>query len=175
VRLRNGERGYGLVTKVLHWLTVLALVGQLFLGYAMDDLSEWYAGERDAEDALVFLHAWWGVGIIVLVTVRLLWRRLTPLPPWSDRLSPQDRVWQHRLEMNLYALLYVVPGTGLALLLLTGEERETLADPEWTPPFDLVDEDVLVALHVASHVALYLVVAAHVALATRRRTVGRML
>lgn len=175
MRLRNGEQGYGLVTKALHWLTVLALVGQLVLGYAMDGLSEWYAGERDADDALVFVHAWWGVAIMTLATLRLAWRRWTPLPPWSDRLSDRDRVWQHRIEVTLYALLYAVPASGLALLFLSGEERETLEDPEWTPPWELVEDDLLVALHVASHIALYATIAAHVALATRRRTVGRML
>jgi cytochrome b561 len=36
VRLRNGEHGYGAVTKALHWLTVAALVGQFAVGWAMD-------------------------------------------------------------------------------------------------------------------------------------------
>ena len=175
MRLLNDERGYGIVTRTLHWLTVLALVGQVLLGYTLEEASEWVAGERDADEALVFVHAWWGVAIMVLATLRLAWRRATPLPPWSDRLSARDRVWQHRLEMALYALLYLVPGTGLALLLVSGAERETLDDPEWTPPLELVDDDLLVVLHVASHIALYLTVAVHVVLATRRRTVGRML
>ena len=36
MRLRNGEHGYGAVTKTLHWLTVLAFVLQLVVGYTMD-------------------------------------------------------------------------------------------------------------------------------------------
>lgn len=34
--LRNGEHGYGRVTKALHWITVLALAAQVVLGYVMD-------------------------------------------------------------------------------------------------------------------------------------------
>ena len=34
--LRNGEHGYGVVTKVLHWLTVLAIAAQFVIGYTMD-------------------------------------------------------------------------------------------------------------------------------------------
>ena len=30
--LRNGEHGYGAVTKFLHWLTVFAIVGQFLSG-----------------------------------------------------------------------------------------------------------------------------------------------
>jgi cytochrome b561 len=36
LHLRNGGHGYGVVTKALHWLTVLALLGQFAVGYAMD-------------------------------------------------------------------------------------------------------------------------------------------
>jgi len=35
MRWRNGEHGYGIVTKVLHWLTVALLVAQLTVGYVM--------------------------------------------------------------------------------------------------------------------------------------------
>lgn len=36
VHLRNGGHGYGVVTKSLHWLTVLAILAQFVVGYAMD-------------------------------------------------------------------------------------------------------------------------------------------
>jgi cytochrome b561 len=36
MRLRNGGHGYGVVTKVLHWLTVAAIVAQFAVGWTMD-------------------------------------------------------------------------------------------------------------------------------------------
>jgi cytochrome b561 len=36
VPLRNGPHGYGIVTKALHWLTVVAILGQFLIGYLMD-------------------------------------------------------------------------------------------------------------------------------------------
>jgi len=36
MRLRNGEAGYGAVTRTLHWLTVLLLAAQFVVGYTMD-------------------------------------------------------------------------------------------------------------------------------------------
>ena len=36
MRLRNGEHGYGLVTKVLHWLTVAAIAAQFAVGWTME-------------------------------------------------------------------------------------------------------------------------------------------
>jgi hypothetical protein len=62
MRLRNGEHGYGVVTKFLHWLTVAAIAGQFAVGWTMeaddpalkrederiDQLEE--LGEEQAED-----------------------------------------------------------------------------------------------------------------------------
>ncbi len=36
MHLRNGEHGYGAVTKALHWLTVAAIAAQFFVGYTME-------------------------------------------------------------------------------------------------------------------------------------------
>jgi cytochrome b561 len=55
VHLRNGEHGYGVVTKSLHWLTVAALAGQFLVGYLMDfdrmDFDEALDAEEDRLDA----------------------------------------------------------------------------------------------------------------------------
>jgi cytochrome b561 len=36
MHVRNGDHGYGVVTKLLHWLTVGAIAGQFLVGYVMD-------------------------------------------------------------------------------------------------------------------------------------------
>ncbi len=36
MQLRNGERGYGAITKLLHWLTVSAIAAQFYVGYTME-------------------------------------------------------------------------------------------------------------------------------------------
>lgn len=37
MRLRNGQHGYGLVTKLLHWLTVAVIAAQFVVGYRISD------------------------------------------------------------------------------------------------------------------------------------------
>jgi cytochrome b561 len=179
--VRNGVMGYGVVTKFLHWLTVAALAAQFTLGYAQEGLSEWLTetdssgrGSGDADEALVFAHGWLGGAIVALALVRLLWRTATPLPPWAEQLTARDRKLAHRTEQLLYLLLFLVPGSGLALLFLSGEEREIGPDEEWQPPYDVIDDDVLLATHIAGHILFYLALIVHVGLAVRRRTLGRM-
>ena len=36
MHLRNGDHGYGVVTKLLHWVTVAALTAQFAVGWSMD-------------------------------------------------------------------------------------------------------------------------------------------
>lgn len=175
MRMLNSEAGYGAVTKTLHWLTVVALIGQFVLGYGLDGLSERFVSDdSDADEALVFAHAWVGIAILSLAVTRLVWRRATPLPPWSERLTARDRRVAHRTEQLMYLLLFVIPATGLALLFLSGEERDIREGNEWQPPYDLVGADVLLPTHIAAHIAFYLALVVHIGLALRRGTLRRI-
>ncbi|TFV87002.1 hypothetical protein [Blastococcus sp. CT_GayMR16] len=52
MRLRNGDHGYGVATKFLHWLTVAAILGQFLVGAGMD-LDERSDRQQDQLDPLV--------------------------------------------------------------------------------------------------------------------------
>jgi cytochrome b561 len=169
VRLRNGEHGYGVVTKVLHWLTVAALLAQFVVGWSLD-LDEGHDshgdgsshGHDDHEAASPFsddglslgkVHIGLGLLVLVLALVRIVWRRTTPLPPWAEHLSARERRLEGRLEQVLLILLVVVPATGL-LLVVAG------------------DDDVL-PVHVAGQIALLGVIAVHVGLVLKHTVVRR--
>ena len=98
------------------------------------------------------LHVTLGLFVIVLATVRLVWRRTTPLPPWAEHLSAGERRLEGRLEKLLLALLFVVPATGL-LLVAAGDD--------WLP------------VHVAAQIAFLVAIAAHVGLVLRHTVVRR--
>jgi cytochrome b561 len=213
MRWRNGEHGYGIVTKVLHWSTVALLVAQLAVGYVMDDKADVpdvdcdppgedrgggdtsdaeeqrldeleerceqaQVREDDAEDAvgsawadlwsgdlwagdpagggltLPGWHVLLGLAIVAIGIVRVVWRRTTTLPPWDPRLTRTDRKVLHRAEQTLLAMLFVVPATGIALVVGSSD---------------------LVPLHIAAHLCFYAALALHVGVVVRRRVVGRML
>ncbi len=181
MRLRNGEHGYGFVTKSLHWLTLLVVVAQFAVGYTMegDDsgfdrrdeaceaTADTEAAEREeerceeqvdreedaADDDPSDLHVALGIAILVLASARVLWRALTPLPAWSERYGKLGRTLQHWLEKAMLLLLFVVPVSGLLLYR----------------------RDAALALHVAAHIAFYVTVGAHVVLQLAHRHVRRML
>ena len=171
---RNGEHGYGWVTKVLHWSVAVAIGAQFVVGYVMDAGSSGRGrgrgrgrsgesgrgrgrgrgGEYDVfgDDELLTVHVVLGLVIITLALVRLVWRATTPLPPWAETLSPFERTLAHWTERALYLLMFAVPGTGVALVL---------------------SGDDLLAVHVASHVAFFVAFALHVGLVVKHQLVDR--
>ena len=90
---------------------------------------------------LLDLHVVLGLTILTLAVTRVLWRRVSGLPPWSEHLSEGQRRLVHWTERVLLTLLFVVPLSGLALFV-TG------------------DDDVL-TLHIAAHIAFFVALAAH--------------
>lgn len=181
--LRNGQHGYGSVTKLLHWLTVAAISAQYAVGYSIrgeldehgghggDDVSlaaldhghgggSGSGGGADGFDDLFSggfglpeLHVVLGVTILALGVVRVLWRVAGSLPPWAPALGDAERTLEGLLEKALLALLFLIPLSGL-LLIGTGED-------DYLP------------LHVAAHVAFFVVVGLHVGLVLKRTVVQR--
>ncbi len=166
---RNGEHGYGWVTKSLHWLTVALLVGQFVVGYLMDDEGGRGRGRgrggdssgsghgrgRGGEDQVITLlpiHVGLGIAILVLAILRVFWRVSTPLPPWAESLSAAERRIAHHTEQVLLVMLFVIPPTGLAVVL---------------------GDDDLLPLHVAAHIVFFVALVAHLGLVLGRGLRGR--
>jgi cytochrome b561 len=171
-------RAYGATTRTLHWVTVLALVAQFTIGYLMDvddsgrgrgrgrgrggDSGRGRGRGRGGDDDssldlgwnLVTAHVSLGLLIVLLAVTRVVWRRVSGLPPWSESLGPGVRRLVTATERVLLTLLFVVPVTGLALVL---------------------GDDDLLWLHIAAHVAFFVALAAHVGVVLSRGLLPRML
>jgi cytochrome b561 len=186
--LRNGEHGYGAVTKVLHWLTVVVVAAQLVVGYTMD--TEDHAGRERfdrAEDACEARED-------------------------TDAAEAEEERCEEAVERDEDAFrnaddgrpsdLHVVLGvTLLALGVVRVLWRATTPLPPWSERYGpagrllqhwlekvmlallfvvpvtgllLLDDAGSVALHVGSQIALLVAIGAHVLLQLAHRNVGRM-
>src|SRR5690606_1788923 len=81
-------------------------------------------------------------------------RRRLGLPPWAPQLSTWQRALAHWIERGLYALLFAMPFSGFWLIFVS---------------------DDAVGLHVAAHITLFVVAAAHVIFVATKRLLPRML
>jgi cytochrome b561 len=96
---RNTKSSWGSLSKALHWIIVLLIINQ------------WVIAERAASlpkgPALISALAWhksFGITILLLASVRLLWRWVNPVPD----LSAETRPWERRLARISHVLLYVL-------------------------------------------------------------------
>lgn len=176
MHLRNGDHGYGAVTKSLHWLTVLLVAAQFAVGYLMDPGSGGSGQGRGRgrggdsgrgrgrggdegygvlDDAALTMHVALGVSILVIAVIRVVWRRVGHLPPWADQLSPGQRKLLGWTERGLLAMLFAIPLTGL-VLVLSGD-------------------DAALTAHVAAHLVFFGALALHLGLVLGRGLLPRML
>lgn len=88
---------YGTTAKVLHWLIVALLVVQYLIGWFMPDIH----GNMLPGDAMI-LHLSFGLTILVLIVLRLLWRLTHPVAPESSLPA-----WQRLSSELVHWLLYL--------------------------------------------------------------------
>lgn len=102
---------YDNVAVALHWLTVLLILTQLYLGFTFADMA------RGPERTQLFTwHKTVGATILIVTLIRLAWRRTHEPPPFPESLPRWERlaaVWNHRA---FYLLLIALPLTGLATI-----------------------------------------------------------
>lgn len=174
--LRNGPHGYGTVTKMLHWVVFVVMAAQFVVGYLLDTDGGGHGrgrgrgrgddsgrgrgrgrGSEDGyepfgDDALLTLHVVLGAAVLLLGVVRLAWRLATPLPPWAPTLTHRERRLAHGTETALYAAMFAVPVTGVALVLS--------------------DDDLLV-VHIAVQILFLVALAVHIGLVLKHQLIDR--
>lgn len=180
---RNSPAGYGALTKLLHWATVVALAAQFVLGYLLDVDDDSGRGRGRGrgrgegsghgrgrggddegggafgddfdvfgDDRLLQAHVALGLLILTLAVLRVVWRRVGALPPWAESLSPAERRVAHVTERVLLAMLFVIPLSGLALVIS--------------------GDDDLVWLHVTAHVVFFVALAVHLGQVLKQQVTG---
>ena len=107
---------YTLPAIVLHWLIALLIIGAFTLGLVMTDMP----GITPAKLRYYNWHKWAGVTVLLLATLRLLWRLRNRPPALSDAMPAWQRGAAHGLHHLLYVLMFAVPLTGYFLTLAAG-------------------------------------------------------
>jgi cytochrome b561 len=98
------------ISRLLHWLMAVMVLAMLFLGIGMAaSVSERYR-------FLVAIHRPLGLAVLVLVAIRWINRLLNPPPPLPDTMPPLQRFAAKASHVLLYALMFIMPLLGWAML-----------------------------------------------------------
>ncbi|WP_096349134.1 cytochrome b [Hydrogenophaga crassostreae] len=165
---------YHFVSRLLHAVLGLALVGLFAVGLYMADLP--FSPDRLK---LYNWHKWAGVTVLTLAFVRLIWR-LTHRPPALPKaISQAMPSWQHvaseATHVGLYVLFFAVPLAGWAYSSAAGFPIVPFGLFQ-LPDFVPVSEglaDVLKPVHKFSAYAMAALVVLHVAGALKHQFIDR--
>ena len=110
--LKNSATEYGLVSKALHWLMAAIILTLIFVGIYMADLPTDTAEQKQYAFQFFNLHKSFGVIILALIVLRLVWMRISPAPALPSAFVPKERVMIKALQGLLYLLMIVLPLSG---------------------------------------------------------------
>ena len=98
---------YSAVAKGFHWVIAALIVTQFTLAYMADDLP---IGAHKL--ALLARHKSFGMTILMLAILRLLWRLNHPAPQLPAGMTPIERILARGTHAAFYVLLFAMPFTG---------------------------------------------------------------
>ena len=113
---KNTHTNYGLVSKSFHWLIGLLIIGLIWLGWYMVDLTyfdKWYNESLSAHKAL-------GMVVLALALIKLGWGIYSPTPQLDDALSRWQRLAAKSAHHLLTLMMYLIPLTGYFISISAG-------------------------------------------------------
>lgn len=111
---RNSGEGWGRMARALHWLSALIIVSLLAVGFIMTELKP-----SPQTIKIYTAHKSFGLLLLAIVLVRILWRGVDRKPP--DLPMPAWQRWLAQgVHVALYGLMIAMPLTGWLLHSASG-------------------------------------------------------
>ena len=117
MQIFNNLSGYGLLAKLFHWVTFLALIIQIPFGFYLVGLE--FSDRRiDLEN----IHILLGISIFYIVLLRLIWKFVNPSPKnWKIHFKGQAFAAKVN-HFLLYLSIFTITVSGILKKLYMGEK-----------------------------------------------------
>ena len=116
MHVKNTLTEYGLISKLLHWISAILLFIQIPLGFYLVDLD--FGPERlTVED----IHVTMGLSIFYLVILRLLYKIFNPTPELEPSVFKGQKFLAKLNHIMLYVTILSITISGIFKKLLNGE------------------------------------------------------
>jgi len=169
--LKNTPERYGLVTKLLHWIIAFSILGLIWLGWEMVDLTyydPWYHKSLS-------LHRVLGLAVLGLAVCMLVWQRVSRPPPLPGSISRVQQAAAHAVHRLLFLMMLLLPVTGYLISTSAGQAIPVYGLFE-VPVLVQVGEqtrDLIIAVHYYCAYGTGLLAAVHAAAALKHQFVDR--
>jgi cytochrome b561 len=167
--IKDTPAGYGLVTRLAHWVMAVAIIGMFVLGLWMVTLNYYSPYYRSAPD----IHRSVGILLLILLVLRFGWRLANPKPDESE-LAPWERTAALLVHWGFYPLLLALMVSGYLISTADGRPIEVFG---WFSVPSLIEkkgmEDVAGEVHEILAYVTIAVVVLHTAASLKHHFVDR--
>jgi cytochrome b561 len=156
MHLNNTLTEYGLISKVLHWLSAILLLIQIPLGFYLVDLDF-------GEERLTFenIHIIIGLTIFYLVIVRLVKNIINPTPKLNNSIFKGQKFLAKINHLLLYVTILSITISGILKKLYNGESLIIIFKKiKIEDNFEL--SEIFYDVHVFSNYVMIALIALHV-------------
>lgn len=108
--IKNNTKAYGSITKIFHWTMGIMIIGIVIAGFIMTDM--------DPSDQKWFIykqHKAFGVIILSLIPLRILWRFLNTHPALPESVPTWQRKAANLNILFLYLVMVAMPLSGFLM------------------------------------------------------------
>ena len=120
MQFKNTQESFGFVSKLLHWLMAVLIVGLFGVGLYMTEL-EYY-------DSLYHTLPWWhksiGLSVIFFLIFRLIWKMVNPAPQAILSHKKWEVFLAHLLQKLFYGLILLIGISGYFISTAKGKGIE---------------------------------------------------
>ena len=116
MHIRNTLTEYGLISKILHWISAILLLIQIPLGFYLVDLD--FGPERISVENI---HIIIGLSIFYLVIIRLINNILNPTPKLDSSIFKGQKFLAKLNHLLLYVSILLITVSGILKKLFNGE------------------------------------------------------
>lgn len=152
-------RTYTSTAKWFHWLIVLLVGLELLIGVTMPGVRR-----NTTPGTLVNLHFSFGLTIIAVMVLRVLWRLTHPVPSLPRETTRREAMAAHLMHVSLYVLLFLIPfagwlwanGVGWQVTAFWVLPMPTLVPKGWAYTWLASDAHVYLAVLICGLIALHI-------------------
>ena len=117
----NSSQGYGLLAKLFHWITFIALIIQIPFGFYLVGLE--FSDRRiDLEN----IHILIGISVFYFVLIRLIWKLFNPSPKSEHSFFRGQALIAKVNHFLLYLSIFSIAISGVLKKLYMGERLNFL-------------------------------------------------
>ena len=155
--LFNTSSGYGLLAKLFHWLTFLALIIQIPFGFYLVGLEF-----SDRRIELENVHILFGITIFYIVLLRLIWKLINPSIQSEHNFFKGQNIIAKTNHFLLYVSIFAITISGILKKLYMGEKLNFVFFKFGFDKDNFQFADLYYEVHIYANYLLIVLVALHI-------------